>query len=641
MGEHAKGWNIANSATPIVWTIEEAEGGYVLRNSAGLLGFDAIIAGSKGFRDKGTAHHPVLNIMEFDYVEPLTFEFVDNADGSITVIPSDDKAEYFFDIFSDEINARQGYANDREGFDFDIAYCVTAPEIEVHTGTTTVDPTDWVNYWFGGAMAVNPGEYRLLVAGINPGYTSINSDVFSHTFQVVGRDVIAETWENIHALLAEADEIFAANQVTITYDSDGYFADFTSPVVGKVGYKKHDVVWAVCDGVDYVKAFTDYFENAAEAEEYMADFGGIASLEDVLKNVIADYKAAAVALPEAGKTYIIRNYPYTYGNDFSYAYYFNGEKLALSECANATTAEYMWTCEGPVEYTYFDNDLNVLSDTRYQFTNALDSKQYLAWRGAGSDNYAGVSTDATQANTKWYLTDKKVDGSATPAYGTLALRTYADNNQYRTAVVDMRKSTDHLSKSNGDHFDATYSSWFIFEEVEVPVTEWDGQAPAVEVVDDVTAKVIFNDAHSVEATNYGVLAAVFDEQGDAYALAFNDLFPETVSFEGGTAVLNFKKVSEINAQLAEAAKGLASKVTAAVGGSTAGKIVIASKSFKVDGEYIYNETIIADFNINNGTLTNIETIALDSNVKVYDFQGRRVVLPAKGLFIQDGKKVVK
>lgn len=633
VGGHTNTWSMS-SAVPEVWTIEEAENGtYKLHSAtggnAGYLGFDSTAAGSSAFRDKGADKHWLHTILEFDAVEPLTFEFVDNTDGSITVIPSDDKAEYFFDIFSDEINARQGYANDREGFDFDIAYCVTAPELEVHTGTTTVDPTEWVNYWFGGAMAVNPGEYRLLVAGINPGYTSINSDVFSHTFQVVGRDVLAETWENIHALLAEADAILALNQVTITYDRDGYFKDFTSPIVGKVGYKNHDVVWAICDGVDYVKAFTDYFESAAEAEEYMADFGGIASLEDILKNVVGDYKASEVCLPVKGQTYIIYSDPYTYSKS-RYAYvlgecvdqpgkgYYGPSTMSYGDGTEITN-EFVWACEGPVaferENEFFEKET---VDIRYQFTN-VESGNYLTWKN----------------QDMWYLS-----GQNAPYYGALKMQVNADNNLYRWLVIDMRDGS--LNQANGDCTGNTYSNWYYFEEFEPIVTNWDPEdAPVVNVLDDTTASVVFPNAHSVEATNYGVLAAIFDEQGDAYALAFNDLFPETVEFEGDHAVLNFKKVTEINAELAEAAKGLASKVSAAVEGGVGGKIVIASKSFKVDGAHIYNNVIIADHEVANGQTTGIENIALDANTKIFDLQGRRVAVPAKGLLIRDGKKSIK
>lgn len=531
LGSTAKGWNIGNTATPIVWTIEEVEGGYAFHNEKGYLGFDTAAAGMKAFRDKSyTANHGVFNIWKYDEEE-------------IIVVP---------------------------------------------------DKT------------------------------------------------LEETWENIHTLLAEAEAIKELNEVTVTYDSDGYFEDFTSPIVGKVGYKKHDDVWAVCDGADYVNSFVNYFETAAEADAYLADFGGLAALEEIITNVIDDYNAAEVVLPEPGKTYVIRNYPYTYSDEYSYAYYFNGEKLALSEAANATTAEYMWTVSEPVKYSYFDADLNVIEETRYQFVNAADNTKFMSWRGNGTDNYAGVTTNASDANSKWYLTGKKVDGTGAHAYGTLALRTNADGNQYRTAVVDMRKSTDHLGKSNGDHFDATYSSWFIFEEVEIPVTEWNGSEPIVTVEDDTTVKVTFTDAHSVEATNYGVLAAVYDEQGDVVAIAFNSLFDDTVEYGTDCATIHFKKISEIRAELAESVKAAAAKISAAIGGADVkGKVVIAGKSFKLDGEKIYSEVIVADILENGGNVTGIEGISFDKNAKVYDLQGRRVAAPRKGVQIINGVKVVR
>lgn len=524
MGATSKGWNIGNTADAIVWTVEEVEGGYALKNEKGYLGFDTAAAGQMAFRDKNYAtHHGVFNIWKFDEEEPQPIE----------------------------------------------------PERTLN-----------------------------------------------------------DVWNNIHTLLAEAEGIMEFNEVTLTYDGDGYFADFTSPIVGKVGYKKHDDVWAVCDGVDYVEAFVSYFTTAEEAEEYLADFGGIAALEEILKNVISDYNEAEVALPEAGKTYVIRNQSGNlYDEDrYSYAFYLNDGALSTTKFANAIAAEHMWTCAGPVEYSYFDNDLNVFTDTRYQFYNAKDNDEYFAWKR--------VDTDASKADTKWYLTGKNLDGSASPVYGTIAMHTYADNNQFRLLVIDMRDGAQQ--HANGHCWGNTFSDWYWFEEVEVPISEWDGEAPVVTVVAPETVKVTFTDANTVEASNYGVLGAIFDESGDAYALAFNDLFgDETVEFAGDHAILHFKKISDLNAELAGAAHGVAAKIGAGANADVKGKILIASRSFKIDGEALYNELIVADYDFSNGQVTNIETIALDSNVKVFDLQGRRVVLPAKGLVIANGKKVVK
>lgn len=714
----------------------------------------------------------------------VTFEFTDNEDGTITITPSDLKALYFFNIYSDRINTEYQQGTDAEAIAGDVAQNLTAPEYEVHTGVSVVNPAEWLEYWFGGYVQYTEGDYRLGVVelayngtysmggepvfhaftkaaevepvdpdafpaeGVAYKFKNVDSQLYvkviddaeqcvtlgqtpdemfftaveggwtistSKGYQLgstakgwnigntatpivwtieeveggyafknekgyLGYDTAAagqkafrdknysthhgifniwkydeeeiivepektleETWENIHNLLTEAEAIKELNEVTVTYDSDGYFEDFTSPIVGKVGYKKHDDVWAVCDGADYVNSFVSYFETAAEADAYLADFGGLAALEEIIQNVIDDYNAAEVVLPTPGKTYVIRNYPYTYSDEYSYAYYYNGSKLALAESANATTAEYMWTVSEPVKYSYFDADLNVIEETRYQFVNAADNTKFMSWRGNGTDNYAGVTTNAADANSKWYLTGKKVDGSAAHAYGTLALRTNADGNQYRTAVVDMRKSTDHLAKSNGDHFDATYSSWFIFEEVEVPVTEWDGNEPVVEVKDDTTVKVTFNDAHSVEASNLGVLAAIYDEQGDVYGIVFNDLFGETVEFGSDCATLHFKKISEINAELAASVKSISNKVLSAVDGvDVKGKVVICGKSFKIDGEALYTKVIVKDFDFNAGDITTgIDAIATDANVKVFDLQGRRVAVPAKGIFVREGRKVVR
>lgn len=618
MGEHAKGWNIANTATPIVWTIEEAEGGYYLRNAKGLLGFDAITAGCKGFRDKGLDKHPLLSILEFDAVEPLTFEFAKNENGTITVTPSDDNRVYFYDIYNTAI--RNSYYNGMDAVEcakYDVANWLTSPDIETHKGVSTVDPKAWLTYFFG--VDIVPGDYQLVavaVDGAGDNWT-VAGDVVVYDFSYAVKTK-AELWEQYMALLDQMKQAIIANKL----DPEN-LKNINSPVAGKPGYKP---VAAVHNLAMMYKTFSTDVWNAGSYENYPYDIE-----EDMAtcQQFLDEYLAAPICLPEAGKTYIIYSDPYSYGKaNYSYVLgncvpqsgkdYYGPSTIKYGD-GSAITNAFVWTCEGAVpferENEFFEKET---VDIRYKFTN-VENGTYLNWKG----------------QDMWYLS-----GENTPYYGSLKMQVNADNNLYRWLVIDMRDGS--LNQANGDCTGNTYSNWFYFEEFEPIITNWTGAEPVVEVTDATTVKVTFPEAHSVEATNFGVLAAVYDEQGDVYGVVFNDLFGDTVEFGKDCAVLRFKKISEINAELAEAAKGAAAKITAAAPGvDVAGKVVIASKSFKIDGEAIYNDVIVKEFEFLGGVVTGIDGIAIDANAKVYDLQGRRVAAPRQGLQISNGVKVVR
>lgn len=618
MGEHAKGWNIANTATPIVWTIEEAEGGYYLRNSKGLLGFDAITVGCKGFRDKGLDKHPLLSILEFDAVEPLTFEFAKNENGTITVTPSDDNRVYFYDIYSEAI--RNKYYDGMNTVDcakYAVAHWLNAPDLETHKGVSTVDPKAWLTYFLG--YDIVPGDYQIVAVAVDGAVDNwtVAGDVAVYDFSYAVKTK-AELWEQYMALLDQMKQAIIANKL----DPEN-LKNINSPVAGKPGYKP---VAAVHNLAMMYKTFSTDVWNAGSYENYPYDIE-----EDMAtcQQFLDEYLAAPICLPEAGKTYIIYSDPYSYGKaNYSYVLgncvpqsgkdYYGPSTIKYGD-GSAITNAFVWTCEGAVpferENEFFEKET---VDIRYKFTN-VENGTYLNWKG----------------QDMWYLS-----GENTPYYGSLKMQVNADNNLYRWLVIDMRDGS--LNQANGDCTGNTYSNWFYFEEFEPIITNWTGAEPVVEVTDATTVKVTFPEAHSVEATNFGVLAAVYDEQGDVYGVVFNDLFGDTVEFGKDCAVLRFKKISEINAELAEAAKGAAAKITAAAPGvDVAGKVVIASKSFKIDGEAIYNDVIVKEFEFLGGVVTGIDGIAIDANAKVYDLQGRRVAAPRQGLQISNGVKVVR
>ena len=55
-----------------------------------------------------------------------------------------------------------------------------------------------------------------------------------------------------------------------------------------------------------------------------------------------------------------------------------------------------------------------------------------------------------------------------------------------------------------------------------------------------------------------------------------------------------------------------------------------------------SDAIAKSYAVNSGIATGITGIATENVARIYDMQGRRVVMPAKnGLYIVNGKKVVR
>ena len=178
---------------------------------------------------------------------------------------------------------------------------------------------------------------------------------------------------------------------------------------------------------------------------------------------------------------------------------------------------------------------------------------------------------------------------------------------------------------------------------------WDGTVvlpESVTTVDDLlNLPVDFLYAGDVEVSGFGVLGAVFDTDGDVYALLFTDGvndFAGSVDTEGEVANVHFAKMSDLKASIGSAADAYAQRiggfVQPEIGKAT---LYICPKSFVVDGK-VYAESICKTYTVaGSGQATGIDGITTDSEATYYDFLGRRTVAPAKGLVIKNGVKVVK
>ena len=144
----------------------------------------------------------------------------------------------------------------------------------------------------------------------------------------------------------------------------------------------------------------------------------------------------------------------------------------------------------------------------------------------------------------------------------------------------------------------------------------------------------------------GLLAAIFTDGGDLYALAMTDADEAfnaagNVTVKGSTAIINFVTTDELKASnpaLLESAMQRIGGFQPVAGEYT---VYVAPKSFKVDGVMV-SESIAKSYAVNGGIATGISGIVTENAARIYDMQGRRVVIPAKnGLYIVNGKKVIR
>lgn len=183
-------------------------------------------------------------------------------------------------------------------------------------------------------------------------------------------------------------------------------------------------------------------------------------------------------------------------------------------------------------------------------------------------------------------------------------------------------------------------------------TEWTGELAInvgeVKSIDDLLkVDVVFDRALSVEDSGFGALAGLFDETGDCYALVFDPICgsAEVEAVKDDTQVaqvahLQFEKISDLTEGLQTSAKAAAAKIGGFQPAQGTATLLIASKSFCVDGEK-YNEFKKATYEFATGTVTAIETIVVPATVNLFDLQGRRVNGNANGVMIQNGKKVLR
>ena len=287
----------------------------------------------------------------------------------------------------------------------------------------------------------------------------------------------------------------------------------------------------------------------------------------------------------------------------------------------------------------------------------------------GTDTYQYIGVTLSQTPTKLYLT-KGQDGWTIGDGNGLYFAPYSSNGVYKWSAVVSTEAYEWtiegtpedfvLYRADGKNVGKDFDKYDLYADKGldlivhfqlVPVkTVWNGDITLPETAataeELLSFPVKFDEASDIEVTNMGLLAAIFTDGGDLYALAMTDADEAfnaagNVTVKGSTAIINFVTTDELKASnpaLLESAMQRIGGFQPVAGEYT---VYVAPKSFKVDGVMV-SESIAKSYAVNGGIATGISGIVTENAARIYDMQGRRVVIPAKnGLYIVNGKKVIR
>lgn len=370
--------------------------------------------------------------------------------------------------------------------------------------------------------------------------------------------------------------------------------------------------------------------DAAAAEPNITTAATLLAAVDAYKKSKAD-----IQMPEDGKAYVITNIHKTGGKRYM-RYQADGTSMIARDDA----------AELPIEATYICHKV----DGKYVFAN--NSGTYLTWRGK-------ETTDCTNSN-KGYTTSYNPDyntftvAANTKEFGCLSFGAKRDHVAHTQSYYIVTRTGSFERAGFNDFYDDNNSSAFTFEEVTYPntITFHDAQningvshiatfsAPFATIIPE-GVKAYYVSAKGAEATMTAIDAQVIpanqgviltSESGDAATM---------VPAAGETAA------TITGNQLGHSA-GVAKTLTAGegyiLGNGTEGTAFYPCKagSLPINKAYLLGNgenAIVMNF---GNAVTGINTIAAPASAKapIFDLSGRRVVKATKGLYIQNGKKVI-
>lgn len=475
-------------------------------------------------------------------------------------------------------------------------------------------------------------------------------DVTAYTVNVTGADQGSVTLNSTNEVAMNGGFFFLSSTPQVS--------DFTAKIL--TGY---DVAAFTIEGTTINVSYAHNYAYAkAEAEAAIAKMGvgyptANAAARTTLKKAIDDAAAADpnittaatllaavdaykkskadIQMPEDGKAYVITNIHKTGGKRYM-KYQADGTSMIARDDA----------AELPIEATYICHKV----DGKYVFAN--NSGTYLTWRGKET----GDCTNNNLGYTTSYNADYNTFTVAVnpDVFGCLSFGAKRNNAQYPQSYYIITASGSFEKAGLNNFYTDAYSSAFTFEEVTYPNT------------------ITFNDAQSINGVSHiatfsapfatiipaGVKAYYVSAKGaeatmtaiEAQAIPANQ--GVILTSESGDAATMVPAAGETAAaitgnQLGHSA-GVAKSLTAGegyiLGNGTEGTAFYPCQagSLPINKAYLLGNgesAIVMNF---GNAVTGINTIAAPASAKapIFDLSGRRVVKATKGLYIQNGKKVI-
>lgn len=367
--------------------------------------------------------------------------------------------------------------------------------------------------------------------------------------------------------------------------------------------------------------------DAAAADHNITTAATLLAAVDAYKKSKAD-----IQMPEDGKAYVITNIHKT------------GGKRYMKYTADGTSMIARGEEELPIEATYICHKVG----DKYVFAN--NSGTYLTWRG----NATGDCTNDNKGFTTPYDADYNTfTVAANPdVFGCLSFGAKRNGNTNKSYYIVTRTGSFQKAGFN-DYYDDDNSSAFTFEEVTYPntITFHDAQningvshiatfsAPFATII-PAGVKAYYVSAKGTEATMTAIAQAIPANQG------------VILTSESGDAATMVPAAGETAAAITGNQLGNSAGNTRSL---TAGEGYILGNGFEgtafypckagslpINKAYLLGNgesAIVMNF---GNAVTGINTIAAPASAKapIFDLSGRRVVKATKGLYIQNGKKVI-
>lgn len=514
--------------------------------------------------------------------------------------------------------------------------------------TLTVAYSDGTKYYFGEALNCgNSGRNFKLTLWKDGDYRVADNQ---WTFAPVEVSNIYNVVCNI------ADGYVTYNSTSEKAKNGGFFNIATAPAAGDFTAKEltgYDVAVSI-EGNNINVNYTYNLETVKQlANEALAKTGAgyptaDAATRTALVAAVAGTDAATIAtaldaykkdktsiqMPEDGKAYVITNIHKT------------GGKRYMKYTADGTSMIARGEGELPIEATYICHKVG----DKYVFAN--NSGTYLTWRGNATD-------DCTNGN-KGYTTSYNADYNtftvaANPnVFGCLSFGAKRDHDTHTQSYYIITATGSFQKAGFNDYYDENNSSAFTFEEVAYPNTINFNAAQNINGVSHIATfsapfatiipagvKAYYVSAKGTEATMTAI---------DAQAIPANQ--GVILTSESGAAVTMVPAAGETAAaitgnQLGHSA-GNTRSLTAGegyiLGNGSEGTAFYPCKagSLPINKAYLLGNgesAIVMNF---GNAVTGINTIAAPASAKapIFDLSGRRVVKATKGLYIQNGKKVI-